>query len=90
MSGNTIKPDVTKPMVNTKNEQVCFATLQFEDEPWSYENYLKTGGYTAWRKILKEKISPEDVVEETRDLLSQKEEEVARLKTALERLAEVA
>ncbi len=44
--------------------EVCFATLQFEDQPWSYENYLKTGGYKAWRKILKEKISPEDVVEE--------------------------
>ena len=64
MSGSTIKPEVTKPMVNTKNEQVCFATLQFEDEPWSYDNYLKTGGYQAWRKIIEEKIPPEDVVEE--------------------------
>ena len=27
---STIKPDVTKPAVNTKHEQVCFATLQFE------------------------------------------------------------
>jgi NADH-quinone oxidoreductase subunit F len=61
---NAAKPEVTKPMVNTKNEQVCFATLQFEDTPWSYENYLKTGGYEAWKKILKDKISPEDVVEE--------------------------
>ena len=46
--------------------EVCFATLQFEDEPWSYENYLKTGGYEAWRKILKEKIPPEDVIEEVK------------------------
>jgi len=44
--------------------EVCFATLQFEDQPWSYENYLKTGGYEAWRKILKDKISPEEVVQE--------------------------
>jgi len=44
--------------------QVCFETLQFEDEPYSYENYLKIGGYEAWKKILKEKISPEDVIEE--------------------------
>jgi len=58
------KPEVTKPEVNTKNEQVCFATLQFEETPWSYDNYLKTGGYKAWEKILKEKTSPEDVVEE--------------------------
>jgi NADH-quinone oxidoreductase subunit F len=44
--------------------EVCFATLQFEDQPWSYENYLKTGGYQAWRRILSEKITPEDVIEE--------------------------
>ena len=41
--------------------QVCYETLQF-DEPWTYENYLKTGGYEAWRKILSEKIPPEDVL----------------------------
>jgi NADH-quinone oxidoreductase subunit F len=46
--------------------EVCFATLQFEDQPWSYENYLKTGGYQAWRRILTEKISPEDVIEEVK------------------------
>jgi NADH-quinone oxidoreductase subunit F len=40
--------------------------MQFEDQPWSYENYLKTGGYNAWRKILKEKISPEAVIEEVK------------------------
>ena len=44
--------------------QVCFATKQFEDQPHSYDNYLKTGGYEAWKKILTEKISPEDVVNE--------------------------
>jgi NADH-quinone oxidoreductase subunit F len=45
--------------------EVCFATLQF-DEPWTYENYLKVGGYQAWKKILDEKISPEDVVAEVK------------------------
>jgi NADH-quinone oxidoreductase subunit F len=45
--------------------EVCFATLQF-DEPWTYENYLKVGGYEAWRKILEEKISPEQVIEEVK------------------------
>jgi len=43
--------------------EVCYATLQFEDQQWSYENYLKVGGYEAWNKILKEKIPPEDVIE---------------------------
>jgi NADH-quinone oxidoreductase subunit F len=44
--------------------EVCFATLQFKDEPWSYDNYLKTGGYEAWRRILKEKIQPDEVIDE--------------------------
>ncbi|HET7307394.1 MAG TPA: NADH-quinone oxidoreductase subunit NuoF [Gammaproteobacteria bacterium] len=43
----------------------CYETLQF-DEPWTYENYLKIGGYEAWKKILNEKISPTDVVEEVK------------------------
>ena len=42
--------------------EVCFATLQF-DEPWTYENYLKVGGYQAWRKILEEKMTPDDVID---------------------------
>jgi len=53
-------------MTDLQKVQVCYATLQFEDQPWSYENYLKVGGYEAWRKILKEKTSPEDVIEEVK------------------------
>ena len=41
--------------------QVCYSTLQF-DEPWTYENYLKLGGFNAWKKILDEGLSPADVV----------------------------
>ena len=47
----------------TQQNLVCFRTLQF-DEPWTYANYLKVDGYQAWRKILKEKITPEQIVEE--------------------------
>jgi len=43
--------------------EVCYATLQFESDQWSYDNYLKVGGYQAWNKILDEKLSPEDVIE---------------------------
>ena len=43
--------------------EVCFATLQY-DQPWSMESYLKSGGYRALKKILEEKISAEDVIEE--------------------------
>jgi len=42
--------------------EVCFATLKF-DQPWTYDNYLKVGGYEAIRKIVDEKLSPEDVIE---------------------------
>lgn len=42
--------------------QVCYTTLQF-DEPWTYENYLKIGGFKALQKIVDEKLSPDDVVE---------------------------
>ena len=38
---------------------VVYTTLHY-DTPWSYDNYLKTGGYSAWRKILSEKIAPAD------------------------------
>ena len=46
--------------------QVCFTTLQFDNEPYSLENYLKVGGYQAWKKILTEKMSQEDVIEEVK------------------------
>ena len=46
-------------------DQVCHNTLQF-DQPWTLENYLKVGGYKAWKKILKDKIPPEQVVEEVK------------------------
>jgi NADH-quinone oxidoreductase subunit F len=42
---------------------VCYATLKF-DEPWRYDTYLKCGGYQAWRKIVKEAIAPEEIIQE--------------------------
>ncbi len=42
--------------------QVCYATLEF-DEPWTFENYLETGGYEAWRKILQEKTPRGDIID---------------------------
>ena len=42
--------------------QVCFDTLQF-DQPWTLENYLKVGGYQAWKKILAEQTAREDIIE---------------------------
>ncbi len=41
---------------------VVYTTLHF-DKPWSYENYLKSGGYSALRKIIEEKIEPAAVID---------------------------
>jgi NADH-quinone oxidoreductase subunit F len=45
-----------------QEHNVVYTTLHF-DTPWSYDNYLKTGGYSAWRKILTDRIAPADVIE---------------------------
>jgi len=45
--------------------EVCFATLQYE-QPWTMESYLKSGGYVALKKILNDKISPENVIEQVK------------------------
>jgi NADH-quinone oxidoreductase subunit F len=40
----------------------CFETRQY-DEPWSYKTYKKIGGYEAWERIVREKISPSDIID---------------------------
>ncbi len=45
--------------------EVCYATRGY-DEPWTYDNYLATGGYEVWKRILKEKPTPESIVEEVK------------------------
>ena len=44
---------------------VCYATLRF-DEPWTLENYRRTGGYEAWQKVIREQIPPENIIEEVK------------------------
>jgi NADH-quinone oxidoreductase subunit F len=50
-------------MADIKLNQVCYATLQF-DQPWTLENYYKVGGYEAWKKILDSRTPPKDIIEE--------------------------
>ncbi len=45
-----------------QEHNVVFTTLHF-DTPWSYDSYLKSGGYQAWRKILSEQIPREQVID---------------------------
>lgn len=42
--------------------EICFRTLHL-DKPWTLETYQSAGGYEQWKKILREKIAPEKVVE---------------------------
>ncbi len=50
-------------MTEIKQNLVCYTTLDF-DEPWTFENYIKVGGYDALKKIFNEGITPEQVIEE--------------------------
>ncbi|MGD8558160.1 MAG: NADH-quinone oxidoreductase subunit NuoF [Gammaproteobacteria bacterium] len=43
--------------------EVCFSTLHL-DQPWTLSTYEKSGGYKVWKKILKEKTSPEEIISE--------------------------
>ena len=47
------------------SETCCFDTIDFE-EPWTLENYLKVGGYQAWKKIVQEQTDPETIIEEVK------------------------
>jgi len=41
--------------------EVCFRTLD-QDKPWTLDTYLKNDGYAAWKKILKEKTEPDEII----------------------------
>lgn len=42
--------------------EICFRTLHL-DKPWTLETYVSAGGYEQWKKILREQMPPEKVVE---------------------------
>lgn len=43
--------------------EVCFSTLHL-DKPWTLSTYESAGGYEVWKRILKEKTSPEEIISE--------------------------
>lgn len=43
--------------------QVCYRTVHLP-EPWTLSAYQSIGGYSAWRKILREQISPQFIIDE--------------------------
>ena len=49
----------------TAEVKVCFETLG-EPEPWSFDTYVRLGGYSAWRRILAGELAPEQVIDEVK------------------------
>ncbi len=48
-----------------KNDELnlnCYATLNL-NQPWSLSTYQSTGGYKAWEKIIKNKPSPDSIID---------------------------
>lgn len=45
--------------------EVCYFTLGHE-APWSIQTYQKLGGYDGWRKILADKLTPDDVINQVK------------------------
>ncbi|MDF1756832.1 MAG: NADH-quinone oxidoreductase subunit NuoF [Legionellaceae bacterium] len=43
--------------------QVCYRTMHLES-PWSLSAYESVGGYSSWRKILKENIPPQEIIDQ--------------------------
>jgi len=48
------------------SNQICFEVLQFGDQSHTLESYKKIGGYESLQKILKDGLSPKDVIEEVK------------------------
>lgn len=42
--------------------EICFRTLHL-DKPWTLATYESVGGYEQWKKILREKIPPEKIID---------------------------
>lgn len=42
--------------------EICFRTLHL-DKPWTLSTYESAGGYAQWKKILREKLPAEQIVE---------------------------
>jgi NADH-quinone oxidoreductase subunit F len=53
-------------MAKPDRNHVCYATLEFQDEPWSLANYLKLEGYQAWQRVLKGEFDREGVINEVK------------------------
>ncbi len=42
--------------------EICFRTLHL-DKPWTLNTYESAGGYVQWKKMLREKLAPEKIID---------------------------
>lgn len=45
--------------------EVCFRNNHLE-KPWTLDTYQSSGGYEVWKKILKEKTPPEEIIDQVK------------------------
>ncbi len=50
-------------MTNVIQNEVCFR-FNHLDKPWDIDTYIKNGGYSMYKKVLKNKLSAEKVIDE--------------------------
>ncbi len=46
-----------------EQNQVCYRTAHLE-MPWTLSTYESVGGYSSWKRILQEQVSPQHIIEE--------------------------
>ncbi len=51
-------------MAERPTNLVCFETLKFGEQPYSYENYRKIGGYDVWEKVLRGELTRDTIIDE--------------------------
>jgi NADH-quinone oxidoreductase subunit F len=49
-----------------EQNRICYATLDFEQAPWSLENYRNVGGYEAWERVLRGELDREALIDEVK------------------------
>jgi NADH-quinone oxidoreductase subunit F len=52
-----------KVVIMIEQNQVCYRTFHLQ-ESWTLAAYQSVGGYSAWRRILKEKTPPQQIIDE--------------------------
>ena len=53
-------------MAGNEDHRICLPSMDAAAEPWTLENYLASGGYQAWRKVLEGGWTREAIIEEVK------------------------